>query len=83
MTAPDWLTARNGGLRPGLADNVVLVILDGHPQWRLDALPARGKYTVAVVQTNNGKRLDEGKEYPTREAALAGGLEELRARLGW
>ena len=26
---------------------------------------------------------DGGAEYPTRDAALAGGLEELRAKLGW
>jgi hypothetical protein len=83
MTVPDWLTARNGGLRSGLSDNVLVVTLDGHPLWRLDALPARGKFTVAVLQTNSGQRLDAGKGYPTREAALAGGLEELRTRLGW
>jgi len=83
MTAPDWLSARNGGLANGLSDRTVLVTLDGEPMWRLDAVPAKGKYTCAVLQTNNGKRLDEGKEYPTREAALAGGLEELRAKLGW
>jgi hypothetical protein len=83
MTAPDWLTARGGGLAPGLSDNVWLVTLDGHPQWRLDELPARGRFTCAVIQTNNGRRLDGGKAYPTQEAALTGGLEELRAHLGW
>ena len=83
MTPPDWLATRGGGLTKGLADNVLLVTLDGAPQYRLDALPARGRYTVAVVQTNNGRRLDGGTDYPTREAALAGGLEELRGRLGW
>ena len=83
MTAPDWLTARNGGLVNGLSEKTVLVTLNGHPQWRLDALPAKGRFTCAVLQTNNGTRLDAGKEYPTREAALAGGLEELRVKLGW
>jgi hypothetical protein len=83
MTPPDWLTARHGGLKRGLSDNVLFVSLGGEPQWRLDALPARGRFTCAVIQTNNGKRLDGGKDYPTREAALAGGLEELRAHLGW
>ncbi len=83
MTAPDWLAARDGGLAKGLADNVLHVTLGGHPQYRLDALPARGQFTCAVIQTNNGKRVDAGKEYPSREAALAGGLEELRTTLGW
>jgi hypothetical protein len=83
MTAPDWLTARAGALAKGLSDRTVLVTLNGHPQWRLDALPAKGKFTCAVLQTNNGTRLDGGKEYASQEAALAGGLDELRAKLGW
>ena len=83
MTIPDWLASRNGDLAMGLSDKTLHVTLDGHPQWRLDAVPAKGHYTCAILQTNNGKRLDEGKEYPTLEAALAGGLEELRAKLGW
>jgi hypothetical protein len=83
MTAPDWLKARNGGLAKGLKDWTLLVTLDGEPLWRLDALPAKGKFTCAVMETNNGKRLDGGKEYPSQDAAWAGGLEELRAKLGW
>jgi hypothetical protein len=83
MTAPNWLTARGGGLTRGLSDWSWLVTIDGEPQYRLDIVPAKGKYTCSIVQTNNGKRLDEGKVYPTPEAALAGGLEELRAKLGW
>ena len=83
MTAPDWLSTRDGGLAEGLSDRTVLVTVNGHPMWRLDAVPAKGKFTCAVLQTNNGQRLDGGKEYPTREAAFAGGLEELRAKLGW
>ncbi len=83
MTAPDWLTARNAGLAKGLKDGTLIVMLNCQPQWRLDAVPAKGKFTCVVLQTNNGKRLDAGKEYPTQEAAWAGGLEELRAKLGW
>jgi len=83
MTAPDWLSARDGALANGINDRTILVTMTGHPMWRLDALPSRGKFTCAVLQTNSGKRLDDGKQYPTQEAALAGGLEELRAKLGW
>ena len=83
MTTPDWLSARNGSLTKGIKDWRFVVTLDGEPLWQLDAVPARGKYTCIVMQTNNGRRLDGGKEYPTKEAAWAGGLEELRARLGW
>lgn len=83
MTPPDWLTARGGGLANGRNGNVLVVTLNGQPQWRLDALPARGQFTCAVILTNNGQRLDGGKVYPTMDAALAGGLDELRAHLGW
>ncbi|HJZ94070.1 MAG TPA: hypothetical protein VKE40_24565 [Gemmataceae bacterium] len=83
MTAPDWLTARNGGLTKGLTDRTWLVTIAGEPQYRLDLLPAKGQYTCSVIQTNNGRRLDDGKVYPKPEAALTGGLEELRAKLGW
>jgi hypothetical protein len=83
MTTLDWLSARNGGLSEGINGRSLVVTVDGEPMWRLEAVPAKGQLTCAIVETNSGKRLDEGKEYPTREAALAGGLEELRAKLGW
>lgn len=83
MTAPDWLTTRNGNLATGPNGRSVFVTLDGQAQWRLDAVPAKGKFSCAVLQTNNGKRLDAGKEYGSQDAAIAGGLEELRTRLGW
>lgn len=83
MTAPDWLTTRDCGLAKGLNDRVWVVTMSGRPAWRLDALPAKGKFTCAVIQTTNGKRLDAGKEYASQETAIAGGLEELREKLGW
>jgi len=83
MTAPEWLTMRDGGLVNGANGTILYVTLDGHPQWRLDVVTAKGRLTCAVMQTNNGQRLDGGRDYATQTAALAGGLEELRARLGW
>ena len=83
MNAPDWLVIREGGLKNGLSDRTVLVTLNDHPQWRLDAVPAKGTFTCVVLQTNNGKRMDGGIQYANQDAALAGGLEELRAKLGW
>jgi hypothetical protein len=83
MTIPDWLKTRDGGLSKGLSERTWLVTLGGHPQWRLDAVPAKGLFSCAVLQTNNGQRMDGGMSYPTQEAALTGGLEELRAKLGW
>jgi len=83
MTTPDWLRIHDGGLVKGRNDHTWLVESGGAPNYRLEVLPARGQYTCAILQTNNGKRLDEGKVYPSNDAALAGGLDELRARLGW
>ena len=83
MTAPDWLTLHDGNLTRGLSDDTYLVTLDGHPLYRLEAVPANGQFTCVVTQTNNGKRVDAGAAYPTRDGALAGGADELRAKLGW
>jgi hypothetical protein len=83
MNSPEWLTVRNGFIKPGIDPQTWMVTLDGHPQYRLFATPAGGVFTCAIFQSNNGKRLDGGKTYPTVEAALAGGLDELRERLGW
>ena len=81
--APDWLLAHDGDVRPGVIALTWLVTFKGDPLYRLNATTARGQYTCVVVQTNNGKRLDGGKSYASSEAALAGGLDELRAQLGW
>jgi hypothetical protein len=82
MSSPDWLTAHSGGLATG-PNGSTYVTLDGEPLWRLDAVPAKGQFTSTIVETNSGRRLDAGRLYPTCEAALTGGLEELMARLGW
>ena len=80
---PDWLSRRDGALKPGIRDHILFVVLGGTPQYRLEVRPAKGKETCQVVQTNNGKRLDGGKEYADPATALAGGLDELRTALGW
>ena len=80
---PDWLRSREGEVRPGLNLATWLLTLNGHPLYRLFATTAKGQFTCAITQTNNGQRLDGGKSYPTSDAALAGGLEELRMQLGW
>ena len=82
-TVPEWLKLREGFLKTGLREHIVLVLLGDQPQYRLEVRPAGGHYTCVVTQTINGKRLDAGKNYPTQDAALTGGLDELRASLGW
>ena len=83
LTVPDWLSKRDGSLTPGLPDVVTLVVVAGRPLYRLEVRPAAGKHTCAVVQTVNGHRLDDGSTYATADAARAGGLDQLRANLGW
>ncbi len=80
---PEWLKQREGSLKPGLRENVVLVMLANQPQYRIEARPAGGSYACVVAQSNNGKRLDGGAAFPSAEAAFQGGLEDLRKALGW
>lgn len=83
METPDWLSKRRGAVRRGINEETWVVVIDGRPQYKLFATPAKGQYTCAVTQTVNGRRLDEGKSYATLTEAIQGGLEELRTRLGW
>ena len=82
MSAPEWLAKRDGTLRPGV--QMLVVLIGGSPQYRVEARPAVGTFVATVQQSNNGKRMGEAAlGYPTADAALAGGLEQLRAALGW
>lgn len=80
---PDWLALRDGSLAPGLKPDTVYVSVAGRPQFRLDARPAQNQFACSVTQTVNGKRLDDKTGYPTAAAALVGGLDQLRVKLGW
>jgi hypothetical protein len=82
-TAPDWLTRRDGTLQPGLSDRTVFVLIGGAPHYRLDVRPAHGKFVCAITQTVNGRQFGDETKYESIDAALAGGLERLRNRLGW
>jgi hypothetical protein len=83
VQAPEWLTKRGGEVRPASTGDSWLVLIAGERQFRLVPAPADGKYTCEAVQTNNGKRLDKGRTFPSLEDALRGGLEDLRQALGW
>lgn len=84
MQAPDWLSKRGGGLTPGYQTFVTFVTLGGVPQYKLEVRPAGAAYTCYVLQSNNGRRVDDATaSYPSADAARAGGLDQLRAALGW
>ncbi len=83
VTAPEWLVRRGGGLRPHYDGQGWVVVFDEKPLYVVAPVPAGGKYTCKVMQTNNGRRLEKGSTYATADEAVRGGLEELRAALGW
>jgi hypothetical protein len=83
LTTPDWLALHDGELRPSADGRSWSVWLGGNLVYVLQVVPAGGKFACRVVQTNNGKRLDQGGVFASPEAAAQGGLEDLRAALGW
>ena len=83
VAAPEWLTRRGCSLRASQNGQSCAVYLNGEPQYTLVLVPAGGRHTCKVTQTNNGKQLDSGGVFPTLEEAARGGLEDLRKALGW
>lgn len=83
LTTPEWLAGRGGKLQAGLNHSSWLVLFEDGPQYRLTLVPIAGKHGCQIVQTINGKRLDQGKAFLTPEEALTNALEELRQALGW
>ena len=82
-TTPEWLAQRGVRLQASQDGQSWLVYLGPEPQYLLQAVPVKGQYGCRITQTINGRRLDSGAVYPTLDAALQGGLDELRKALGW
>ncbi len=82
-TVPDWLRKRGGSLCDGSDGCSRYVVVDGEPHYRLKPIPVAGKFGCEVEQTINSRRLDSKSTYASADAALQGGLEELRLKLGW
>jgi len=83
ITVPDWLMTRNCTLKPGIDGLSWFVCLGAAPQYEVTPLPVQGKFGCEIRQTVNGRRLDKGSVYTSEQEALQGGLNELRAALGW
>jgi hypothetical protein len=83
ISTPDWLSLRGGQIRPGVSADTWLILLSNMQEYAAAIAPADGKFTCVVTQRNNGKRLDKGTVYAAAEAALQGGLEDLKRSLGW
>jgi hypothetical protein len=73
-----------GSLKPGVRPETQFVLIGGQPLYKLEVRPASGQFACAISNTVNGKRLDDSTTtYANPQAAFNGGLEQLRARLGW
>jgi hypothetical protein len=83
VSTPDWLTQRGGELVASKDGQSWSVYFAGQLQYLLKPVPAKGTHSCRITQTINGRRLDGPATYPTEEAAVAGGLEQLRGALGW
>lgn len=83
IATPAWLRERDGALTPSVDRQSWLVLVNGSPQYRLTPVPIAGQFGCQIVQTVNGQRLDRGSTFPSDDAAIAGALEVLRAKLGW
>jgi hypothetical protein len=83
ITAPEWLVKRGGSLKPGPYGDVWFVMFQGGPQYKLAPVPVGGKYGCAITQTINGKPIPSTARADTADAAIQGGLEDLRKALGW
>ncbi len=83
VSNPDWLKLHGGDLRASKDGKSFTVYLNGEPQYLILPVPAAGKFGTRVSQTNNGKRLDNATTYPSLDAAVQGGLDDLRKALGW
>ena len=82
--APDWLSQRDGTLKPGLRDYIAFVVISNRPEYRLEVRPAGGQFACVVSYTNNGKLIDDiHAPVATPDAAWAEGLTRLKDRLGW
>ena len=83
VPTPDWIKKHNGDLKDSKDGHSWMVWFAGQPQYLLEPLPAKGQFACRVTQTINGKRLDRGDVWGTRDEALQGGLADLREALGW
>jgi hypothetical protein len=82
VATPEWLARRGGEVRQSTLGPWV-VYFDRQPQYVLTPVPVAGKHGCQVVQSINGRRLDDGSSFASAEDAVWGGLEDLRKALGW
>ena len=80
---PPWLARHEARLVASATGESWMVYLGHELAYVLVAVPAEGKHSVKVLETINGKQFNSGTIFASVQAALEGGAEELRQRLGW
>ena len=83
MNTPDWLRHRGGDLKLGSDKATWYVIFAGKPLYDLVTVPAGGKHSCVIRQTNNGEPVESKSVHASADDALRGGLGDLKAYLGW
>lgn len=83
VSAPDWLSQRGGELRVARDGRSCSVYFAGQLQYVLIPVPTKGQHSCRITETINGRRLDSPRTFATVDQAMQGGLEDLRAALGW
>jgi hypothetical protein len=83
MNTPDWLRQRGGELKLGSDQQTWYVVIGGRPLYDLMPMPAAGKLSCNIRQTNNGQPIECKGVHASADEALRGGLDDLKAHLGW
>lgn len=83
MVTKEWLNKRNAEIRPSANGHSWLLYQGGKFIYMIGALPADGKFTNKIMESNNGNQIQKGKIFESINEALEGGLTELRDHLGW
>lgn len=83
LTAPAWLVERAGDLKLASDQKTWFVLVGGEPNYSLRPIPVQGKIGCAIRQTINGRSIPSTTTFATETDAIRGGLEDLRAELGW
>jgi hypothetical protein len=81
--APEWLAQRGGSLKPSTDGQSSYLMLNGQPLYAVIPTPVKGRFGCAIVQANNGQRIDIGDTAASADDALRLGLEHVRQVLGW
>jgi hypothetical protein len=80
---PDWLARRGGNVLLAETGKDLIVYFDGKQQYYLSVVPVKGVFSWKITQSINGLKITSDAVFQSEDQAVHGGLESLRAKLGW